>query len=36
MSHIETAVGAVDFKLKEEDILYLEEPYIPHKVVGHN
>lgn len=36
MSHIETAVGAVDFKLTPEDVLYLEEPYIPHKVIGHN
>ncbi|WP_420842059.1 aldo/keto reductase [Enterococcus devriesei] len=36
MSHIETAVGAVDFKLTQEDVLYLEEPYIPHKVIGHN
>lgn len=36
MSHIETAVGAVDFKLTPEDVLYLEEPYVPHKVIGHN
>ena len=36
MSHIETAVGVVDFKLSAEDVAYLEEPYIPHKVVGHN
>ncbi|WP_413497295.1 aldo/keto reductase [Carnobacterium maltaromaticum] len=35
MNHIETAVGAVDFKLSQADILYLEEPYIPHKVIGH-
>ncbi|MFK4567839.1 aldo/keto reductase [Enterococcus sp. UD-01] len=36
MSHIETAVGAVDFKLSSEDVSYLEEPYVPHKVVGHS
>lgn len=36
MNHIETAVGAVDFKLTAEDVLYLEEPYVPHKVVGHD
>ncbi|MBO1307209.1 aldo/keto reductase [Enterococcus sp. 669A] len=35
MSHIESAVAAVDFKLAPEDVLYLEEPYIPHKIVGH-
>ncbi|MEQ7304911.1 aldo/keto reductase [Enterococcus avium] len=36
MNHIETAVGAVNFKLTAEDVLYLEEPYVPHKVVGHD
>ncbi|KAF1296744.1 oxidoreductase [Enterococcus sp. JM4C] len=36
MNHIETAVGAVDFKLTSEDIAYLEEPYIPHAIVGHS
>lgn len=36
MKHIETAVGAVDFKLSEEDVRYLEEPYVPHQVVGHS
>lgn len=36
MKHIETAVGAVDFKLSEEDVRYLEEPYVPHRVVGHS
>ncbi|MGM0216775.1 aldo/keto reductase [Enterococcus sp. AZ109] len=36
MSHIESAVAAVDFKLVPEDVAYLEEPYIPHKIVGHS
>ncbi|MGG5318247.1 aldo/keto reductase [Enterococcus sp. AZ072] len=36
MSHIESAVAAVDFKLTPEDVAYLEEPYIPHKIVGHS
>ena len=36
MKHIETAVGAVDFKLSEEDVRYLEEPYVPHKIIGHH
>ncbi|WP_086347243.1 aldo/keto reductase [Candidatus Enterococcus clewellii] len=34
ISHVETAVSAVDFKLTEEDVAYLEEPYIPHGIVG--
>lgn len=34
LSHVETAVKAVDLKLSIEDIQYLEEPYVPHKIVG--
>ncbi len=33
-SHLETAVSALNLKLSEEDINYLEEVYVPHKVVG--
>lgn len=33
-SHLEDAVKALDVKLTAEDISYLEEPYIPHKIVG--
>ncbi len=33
-SHIEEAVKAVTVKLTEEEIKYLEEPYVPHKLVG--
>lgn len=36
MSHIEGAVEAADFKLTPEDVAYLEEPYVPHKIVGHS
>lgn len=35
MSHVETAVKAVDFKLTASDIFYLEEPYVPHEIVGY-
>lgn len=35
ISHVEDAVGALSVKLSQEDIAYLEEPYIPHRVVGH-
>jgi len=32
--HIDGAVNAVDLILTEEEIKYLEEPYIPHALVG--
>jgi hypothetical protein len=28
------AVKALDVKLSDEEAKYLEEPYVPHKVVG--
>lgn len=34
ISHIKGAVEAVSVKLSKEDIHYLEEPYVPHKLVG--
>ena len=36
MSHVESAFEAVDFKLTVEDVAYLEEPYVPHRIVGHS
>ena len=33
-SHIEGAVKAVDLALSEEELVYLEEAYVPHKLVG--
>lgn len=33
-NHIEGAVKAVDVKLTKDEIEYLEEKYIPHKLVG--
>lgn len=35
ISHLEEAVGAFHVKLTAEDVAYLEEPYIPHRIVGH-
>ncbi len=32
--YFDDAAGAFQVKLTEEDIAYLEEPYIPHKIVG--
>ncbi len=34
VSHIDGAVKAVDLVLDEEEIRYLEEPYVPHAIVG--
>lgn len=34
LSHLEDAVGALAVKLTPEEIAYLEEPYVPHRVVG--
>lgn len=33
--HIQDAVGALDIKLTPEETKTLEEPYVPHAVVGH-
>lgn len=35
ISHLEDAVGALSVKLAEEEVAYLEAPYVPHPVVGH-
>ena len=34
IAHIDDAIGAIDVTLPAEDIKYLEELYVPHKVVG--
>jgi len=36
LSHLEEAVGALTVKLTPEEIAYVEEPYVPHPVVGAN
>jgi aryl-alcohol dehydrogenase-like predicted oxidoreductase len=35
LAHLEDAVGALAVRLSAEDIAYLEEPYTPHRIVGH-
>ena len=35
ISHLDDAVGALAVKLSAEDVAYLEEPYVPHRVIGH-
>ena len=34
--HVEDALAAADLALAVEDILRLEEPYVPHPVLGHS
>ena len=34
-SHLEDAAGALSVKLTQEEVAYLEEPYVPHSIVGH-
>jgi len=35
VEHLETAVSALDLKLSDEERERLEEPYVPHPVLGH-
>jgi aryl-alcohol dehydrogenase-like predicted oxidoreductase len=35
ISHLEDAIGALSVNLTPEDVAYLEEPYVPHGIVGH-
>lgn len=35
ISHLEEAIGALSVKLTEDEVTYLEEPYVPHVIVGH-
>lgn len=32
--YLEDAAGSFDIKLTDEEISYIEEPYVPHKIVG--
>ncbi|PGM58272.1 aldo/keto reductase [Bacillus sp. AFS053548] len=34
ISHLEDSVGALSVKLTANEVAYLEEPYVPHPVVG--
>jgi 1-deoxyxylulose-5-phosphate synthase len=35
ISHLEEAIGALSVKLTPEEVVYLEEMYAPHRIVGH-
>ncbi len=34
VEHLEEFVGSLDVKISTEDATYLEEPYVPQKVMG--
>jgi aryl-alcohol dehydrogenase-like predicted oxidoreductase len=34
-SHLEDALGALEVSLTEDEVRRLEEPYVPHPVLGH-
>jgi aryl-alcohol dehydrogenase (NADP+) len=36
LEQLEDAIGAVDLALSDEDVSFLEEPYVPHAVAGHS
>ena len=36
LSHVEDAVSSLAVELTPEEITYMEEPYVPHPIVGHN
>jgi 1-deoxyxylulose-5-phosphate synthase len=36
IAHIEDALPAMDIRLTPEEVAYLEEPYVPHEIVGHS
>jgi aryl-alcohol dehydrogenase-like predicted oxidoreductase len=35
ISHLEESVSALSVKLTQDQVAYLEEPYMPHRIVGH-
>jgi aryl-alcohol dehydrogenase-like predicted oxidoreductase len=35
IAHLEEAIGALSVNLAPADVAYLEEPYVPHRIVGH-
>lgn len=35
IEHLEEAVAALAVKLSAEEVARLEEPYVPHRVIGH-
>jgi aryl-alcohol dehydrogenase-like predicted oxidoreductase len=36
LGHLEDALAAEQLDLSDEEVRRLEEPYVPHPVLGHN
>jgi len=36
ISHLESAVKSLAFDLTVEEAEFIEEPYVPHRIIGHN
>jgi aryl-alcohol dehydrogenase-like predicted oxidoreductase len=36
MAHLEEDVAAIDIELSPEELDILQEPYLPHPVLGHS
>jgi len=36
ITHLEDSVGALSVILTQDEVTYLEEPYVPHPIVGHS
>ena len=36
MEHLEQAIAALEIKLSEDEVKRLEEPYLPHRILGHS
>ncbi len=36
IEHLESAVASLSVRLTPDEMAYLEEPYVPHGIVGHN
>lgn len=32
---LDLAIGALTVHLSQDEVAYLEEPYVPHRIVGH-
>lgn len=35
ISHLEESINALAVKLTPDEVSYLEEPYVPHRIIGH-
>lgn len=35
-AYLDDAAGALEVKLSADEVAYLEEPYVPHKIMGAN